>query len=364
MAVNKEKIVEVKNLRVGFRSSKNKKKIIDIVRGVDFDIYKGEIVGFIGESGSGKSVTAKTLLGINVNSNTTAETMTLSGIDLLETKRDGQKKFTKNKHILKQIRGKKVAYIPQDSLTSLNPTKRIGAQIIEAFTLHSDLKTYEEKKEKSIELLEKFGIKNARERFNSYPHEFSGGMRQRVVIAMMVACQPDLIIADEPTTALDPTVQSSVLALFQNIVKEFGISMIFISHDIAVIAQLCNRINVFYAGRIVEKATKKELFSEPKHPYTWSLLAAIPDAKISKGQKLFSIPGQPPSFENLPVGDPFSPRNPFALVADFKQEPPLFKITDTHYAATWLIHPDSPKLEMPEQVKRILAELKKELKNV
>ncbi len=325
-----EIVVDVQNLKVSFRSTKNRKKLVPITRGVTFNIRRGEIVGFIGESGSGKSVVAKSLLAINNNAVTTADKLEISGIDMLVKNKDGHLHLSSKKATLQQIRGRKVAYIPQDSLVSLNPTKRIGDQIIEAFELHSDMKSRTEMKQASLELLDKFGIKNAKERFNSYPHEFSGGMRQRVIIAMMVACQPDLIIADEPTTALDPTVQSSVLALFKSIVDEFNIAMVFVSHDIAVIAQTCDRINVFYAGRIVECGTKEELFTDPRHPYTWSLLAAMPDAKINKGEKLFTIAGQPPSFENLPAGDPFAPRNPFVLKVDFKQEPPLFRITDTH----------------------------------
>lgn len=222
-------------------------------------------------------------------------------------------------------------------MTSLNPTMTIGAQILESLYLHfvplQKVKpTKEELEEKAIALLEKFGVTNARDRFNAYPHEFSGGMRQRVIIAMAVACGSEVIIADEPTTALDPTVQASVLELFQNIVKEYGTSIIFVSHDIAVIATLCDYINVFYAGRIVERGTKKDIFTDPRHPYTWLLLSAMPDS--NKGGDLFTIPGQPPQFGNLPSGDPFSVRNPFAMEVDFRKEPPLFKISDTHEAAT------------------------------
>ncbi|CAM9114609.1 ABC transporter ATP-binding protein [Mycoplasma marinum] len=401
-----ENIISVRGLEVSFKSSTKKKEITRIIRGVNFDIPKAKIVGFIGESGSGKSVTAKTLLNMNNNSITNANKIEIDGISLLEgkakpvsstqiqeletklskaKKKEKQKELrmkinrlkndeksqqpigekqsiTKSRSKWKKIRGKKVAYIPQDSLTSLNPTKKIGIQIMESLELHSDLKTSKERKEKAIELLERFGVKGAKERINSYPHEFSGGMRQRVIIAMTVACMPDIIIADEPTTALDPTVQASVLELFEEIRREFGISIIFISHDIAVIATLCDYIYVFYAGRVIEKAYTTELFSNPKHPYTWSLMAAMPDTNI-KAERLFTIPGTPPNFSNLPDGDPFSVRNPFALKVDYIKEPPLFEVSKDHWAATWLLHPSSPKMNPPKEVIDIIKNSKKILES-
>ena len=347
-----KKLVDVKNLHVSLPSSKKRKNLVNIIRGIDFEINKNQIVGFIGESGSGKSVTAKTLLGINPNATTKADKIEIDSINVLTP----NNLLTKKRTTWQKIRGKKVAYIPQDSLTSLNPTKRIGDQITEAIKIHSPKKqTSAERKKEAIDILEKFGIKNAEKKLRAYPHEFSGGMRQRVVIAMMIVCKPSLIIADEPTTALDPTIQSSVLSLFQEIVRTMKISILFISHDISVIAALCNYLYVFYAGAIVEKGTKKEMFTNPKHPYTWSLLSAIPDSAINKkGTKLFSIPGQPPSFEDLPKGDPFSIRNPYAMKIDFQKEAPLFKITKTHYAATWLLHPSSPKVKLPKNIEKLI----------
>ncbi|TCG10926.1 ABC transporter ATP-binding protein [Mycoplasma todarodis] len=404
-----ENIISVRNLEVSFKSPTNKKELMRIIRGVDFDIPKGSIVGFIGESGSGKSVTAKTLLKMNSNSTTMASSILIDGVNVLEgenpsttvldekirtaetnlkkAKKDDKKKeikkslrklknekhshttnrdsfkMTDNKKIWRDIRGKKVAYIPQDSMTSLNPTKTIGKQIMESLELHSDLKTTKERKERAIELLERFGVKGARERIDSYPHEFSGGMRQRVIIAMTVACMPDVIIADEPTTALDPTVQASVLELFEEVRREFNISIIFISHDIAVIATLCDYIYVFYAGKVVEKGKTEELFSDPRHPYTWSLMAAMPDPD-HKSDRLFTIPGTPPNFTNLPEGDPFSVRNPFALKIDFLKEPPLFRVKDDHFAATWLLHPSSPEVNPPEEVTVIMERARETLKEL
>ncbi len=402
-----EYIISVRGLEVSFPHSTKKKNISRIIRGVDFDIPKASIVGFIGESGSGKSVTAKSLLNINGESITIANKMDIDGISILEKNKskkislvetenlkiqlaktkdkdkrkdilkkikkirddvryqqnENSYKLSKSKSIWKKIRGKKVAYIPQDSMTSLNPTKTIGKQIMESLKLHSDIKSENKRKEKAIELLERFGVDRARERINSYPYEFSGGMRQRVIIAMTVACYPDVIIADEPTTALDPTVQASVLELFEEIRRDYGISIIFISHDIAVIATLCKYIYVFYAGRVIEKAYTEDLFSNPKHPYTWSLMAAIPDTN-SKQKRLFTIPGSPPSFDNLPEGDPFSVRNPFALKIDFIKEPPLFKVSDNHYAATWTLHPQSPKIEPPQEVKHIITNSKRSLNRI
>lgn len=410
-----KKIVSVKGLKVSFPSSKNKKEIVNIVRDVDFDVFENQFVGFIGESGSGKSVTAKSLLGINNNAITKADELKIGPFSML----DANKELSTSKALWRKVRGKKVAYIPQDSLTSLNPTMKIGKQITEAMKIHGDTEAYKKvandnkakreqelaklkdkyskqmetavdkhkltKKYKAdvkkikdenpityknvllneaIVFLEKFGISDARQRINHFPHQFSGGMRQRVVIAMMMACGPDLIIADEPTTALDPTVQASVMALFQEVVKTTNVSVILISHDIAVIAKVSDYLYIFYAGAVVEKGTKEDIFTAPRHPYTWSLLSAIPDSSINKkGQKLFTIAGQPPSFENLPKGDPFSVRNPYAMKIDFQKEAPLIKISDSHYAATWLLHPSAPKVEMPAQVKELINITSKEFKN-
>ncbi|MGL4343401.1 MAG: ABC transporter ATP-binding protein [Metamycoplasmataceae bacterium] len=336
---NEELLLNVKNLVVSFK--KNSKKIIRIVRGVDFKIKPGQIIGLVGESGSGKSVTSKSLLNINFNSITSADKMEIDGFNLLNI---SEKEW-------KKIRGKKIGYIPQDPLTSLNPTRTVGNQLLDVLTHDERFSSLEEKKNYLIDLLEKFGIRNAKEKFDSYPHTFSGGMKQRIVIALVVAARPKLIIADEPTTALDPTVQASVLSLFNKIRNEYNISIIFISHNISVIAKFCDFVYIMYAGKIVEKGTRKDIFTNPLHPYTWALISSIPN---DKNEKLVNIQGTPADMQNLPSGDPFASRNEYALEIDFKKEPPLFKVSNTHSAATWLLEPRAPKIEKnPELIKRI-----------
>lgn len=339
-------LLDVKNLQVSFKIGR--KKIIKIVRGIDLKIRKGQIIGLVGESGSGKSVTSKSLLNLNQFDITESDKMLLYSYN----KNNGKTtidltKLKENEWV--KVRGKKIGYIPQDPLTSLNPTRTIKKQLLDVLTHDQRFKTKEEKVNYIIELLEAFGIRNAKEKINSYPHTFSGGMKQRVVIAMVVASQPDLIIADEPTTALDPTVQASVLSLFEDIRKKYNISIIFISHNISVIAKFCDYIYVMYAGRVVEKGTKIDIFTKPAHPYTWALISSIPE---DKNDKLYNIPGTPPDMANLGVGDPFAPRNQYALEIDFKMEPPLFQITKTHYAATWLLDPRTPKYEISDELKK------------
>ncbi|WP_129720210.1 ABC transporter ATP-binding protein, partial [Mesomycoplasma neurolyticum] len=332
-------ILEVKNLKV---SIKENKKLIEIIRGIDFEIEQGQIIGLVGESGSGKTISSKALLGLNSFSKTTCEKMNILGINAKDFKKDKE---------WRQIRGKKIGYIPQDPLTALNPTRTIGKQLLDVLIKDKRFATKKEKKNYLINMLQSFGIQNAENIFNQYPHTLSGGMKQRVVIAMTVAQNPNIIVADEPTTALDPTVQASVLALFNEIRKQTNISIIFISHNISVIAKFCDYIYVLYAGKVIEKGTKKDIFTDPKHPYTWALIAAIPE---NKEEKLLNIKGTPPDLSNLPVGDPFAPRNDFVLEIDLVKEPPLFHVKDNHWAATWLLHPDAPKVEIPNEVQKRL----------
>ncbi|NQZ66174.1 MAG: ABC transporter ATP-binding protein [Mycoplasmatales bacterium] len=357
-----EKIISVRDLRVSFRDLKSKKRIIEVIRGVSFDIYRGKITGFIGESGSGKSVTAKSLFGMNVNAITEAKTLNISGIDMVNKNENNFKIASKNKN-WREIRGKKIAYIPQNPMTSLNPTMRVVEQILEVMNVSSLYENYSRSKkiDEIVELLENFGLENSRVKIKSFPHEFSGGMRQRIVVAMAVISRPDVIIADEPTTALDPTIQASVLSLFKSIATEYNIGIIFVSHDISVISTLCDFVNVFYAGRIVEKAPKYELFTNSKHPYTWALLSSMPESNDGK-MELYTLDGSPPNFSNLPPGDPFSVRNKYAMEIDFKEEPPLFKVldSDNHYAATWLLHSESPKVQRPIQVEKIAESVRKD----
>ncbi|MFV8470214.1 ABC transporter ATP-binding protein [Mycoplasma sp. 654] len=343
----KEKLLTVENLKVSFKLRRN--KFITIVRGVNLEINKGEIIGLVGESGSGKSVTSKALLNINDNSFTTADKMEIDGIDLLEQKKDS---------FWQKIRGHKIGYIPQDPLTSLNPTRKIGKQLLDALNKNDDWKDKDlnEKKLYLVKLLKQFGIRNAEQVFEMYPHTLSGGMKQRVVITMVVALKPSLIIADEPTTALDPTVQASVLALFEQIRQEFQITIILISHNISVVAKFCDYIYVMYAGKIVERGSKKDIFTNPCHPYTWALISAIPE---NREDRLYSINGTPPDMNNLPLGDAFAPRNEYALEIDFIKEPPLFEVSPGHYAATWLLHPDAPKVTLSKELQNRLESFKK-----
>lgn len=340
------KIVDVKNLKVSFPSSKNKKNKVQVIRGVDFEIFKGQVVAFIGESGSGKSVTAKTLLGINNNAISTANKIQVGDVDLLTIKNA----LTTKKNMWKKIRGKKIAYIPQDSLASLNPTKRIGKQITEVLKIHApEYKTAKARKEYAIYLLEKFGIKNAKEKLRAFPHEFSGGMRQRVVITIMVACKPDVIIADEPTTALDPTIENEIIDILKEIVKTRKLSVIIITHDFSVIASLAKKIAVMYAGKVIEYGTTDEVINFAQHPYTWGLLRSIPDGKIK--ENFYSIPGRAPfNLDNI-IGDAFAPRNiDYLLEKDLKEHPPFFKISKTHIVASWLLDKRAPAYKPPKEI--------------
>ncbi|WP_406615587.1 ABC transporter ATP-binding protein [Mycoplasmopsis hyopharyngis] len=346
-----EYLLVVKNLQVSFKTSKN--NYLNIVIGIDLFIKRAEIVGLVGESGSGKSVTSKALINVNSNTLTKADEMIIDKIDLT--------KYKKEKDWLK-IRGHKIGYIPQDPLTSLNPTRKIGKQLLDALNINPEWKdkSYVEKRKYLISLLEQFGIREAEQVFERYPHTLSGGMKQRVVITMVVALKPNLIIADEPTTALDPTVQASVLALFEEIRSKMGISIILISHNISVVAKFCDYIYVMYAGKIVERGTKRDIFAYPAHPYTWALISAIPE---NREDKLYSIKGTPPDMSNLPIGDPFAPRNEYALELDFHKEPPLIEISKTHAAATWLLHPEAPKIELDKNLQNKLELFRKVFEN-
>jgi len=339
-------LLVMKNLNVFFKIKRQK---IHIIRGVDITIYPGQIVGLVGESGSGKSVTTKAITNINFGSTTDADLLKINDIDLLKIK--GKNWNT--------IRGKIVSYVPQDPLTSLNPTRRIYKQIFDVLEVHrqKEFPTKQAKMKYAVDLLETFGIRNAQKRIMDFPHTFSGGQRQRIVIAIAVASKPKLIIADEPTTALDPTVQAAVLELFNTVRKKYNTAVLFISHNIAVVAKLCDYIYVMYAGKIIEKGTREEIFANPQHPYTWALISAIPE-DTKKGE-LYTIPGTPPDMLHLPPGDPFAPRNEFAMKIDYEKEPPLFSITKTHAAATWLLHPLSKKVEMPLEVQNKIKLFKK-----
>ncbi|MCJ7991870.1 ABC transporter ATP-binding protein [Priestia sp. OVS21] len=334
------RLLEVKNLAVSFKTYGGE---VQAVRGVNFHLNKGETLAIVGESGSGKSVTSQTIMRLipMPPGRIKSGEMLFDGIDLA-------KKTDKE---MEAIRGKDIGMIFQDPMTSLNPTMKVGVQIGEVVIKHSKVSKAEAKK-RAVELLTLVGIPFPEQRVNQYPHEFSGGMRQRVVIAMALASNPKLLIADEPTTALDVTIQAQILELMKDIQKKTDTSIIFITHDLGVVANVADRVAVMYAGQIVEMGTVDEVFYDPKHPYTWGLLASMPSLDNEAEEELAAIPGTPPDLTNPPKGDAFAARNPYAMKIDFEQEPPMFKISDTHYAKTWLLHPDAPKVEPPASVQR------------
>ena len=353
--MKKEKVLEVRDLSISFTTSAGK---VNTIRGVNLDLYKGETLAIVGESGSGKSVTMKAVMGI-LSSNGEIN----SGNIKFSYYRDKEKvdvdilKLSK-KEMRQRINGKRIAMIFQDPMTSLNPTMTIGAQIMEGMIWHYKTPK-KEAHDKAVELLKLVGITDAENRMKNYPHQLSGGMRQRVVIAIALACNPDLLICDEPTTALDVTIQAKILELIKDIQKKLNISVIYITHDLGVVAKVADYVTVMYAGKIVEKGTINEIFYDPSHPYTWGLLSAMPDLDTND-DKLYTIPGSPPNLANKVEGDAFAPRNIYALNIDNRLEPPMFKISDTHYAATWLLHENAPKVEMPAELKQRIDRMLKE----
>lgn len=332
-----EKILEVKDLNISFHTFAGEVKAI---RGVNFHLNKGETLAIVGESGSGKSVTTKSIMRLLPESN--------SEIKNGEIFFDGKDLTKLSEREMQKIRGKDISMIFQDPMTSLNPTMTIGKQIMEPIIKHQNM-SKSSARERAIELLRLVGIPKAEERFKQYPHQFSGGMRQRVVIAIALACNPKVLIADEPTTALDVTIQAQILELMKDLQKKIETSIIFITHDLGVVANVADRVAVMYGGRIVEIGTVDEIFYNPKHPYTWGLISSMPDLETADAE-LYAIPGSPPDLLNPPKGDAFAARNQFAMKIDLEKEPPMFKISDTHYAATWLLHPDAPKVQPPAAV--------------
>ena len=251
---------------------------------------------------------------------------------------------------MEKVRGKDIAMIFQDPMTSLNPTMTIGKQIMEPIIKHQGF-SKEDARKRAIELIELVGISDAEKRFKQYPHQFSGGMRQRIVIAISLACNPKVLIADEPTTALDVTIQAQILELIKDLQEKTGVAVIFITHDLGVVANMADRVVVMYAGKIIEYGTSDDIFYDPKHPYTWGLLGSMPTLDIGDND-LYNIPGTPPDLMDPPKGDAFALRSAYAMKIDHLAEPPMFKVSDTHYAATWLLHPLAPKIERPVNVGR------------
>lgn len=313
------------------------------IRGISLDLYQGESLAIVGESGSGKSVFTKTFMGLlDANGYIDGGSILYNGQDLT--------KFTTEKEWL-SIRGREIAMVMQDPMTSLNPLQTIGRQIEEAVVLHQGLKG-EAAKKAVLEILADVGIDEPAKRYKQYPHEFSGGMRQRVVIAIAVACRPKILICDEPTTALDVTIQAQILHLIRDLQKKYDLTTIYITHDLGVVANVADRIAVMYAGDIVEIGGCEEVFYDARHPYTWALLSSLPQLGV-KGEPLYSIAGTPPNLFHEVQGDAFAPRNPHALKIDFVERPPYFDVSPTHKARTWLLDPRSPKVDPPEHIKHL-----------
>lgn len=331
-----ERILDVKNLKINFHTYAGDVKAI---RDVSFHLDKGETLAIVGESGSGKSVTTKSLMGLLANNaEVVGGSIMYRGEDLLK----------KTEKEMQEIRGKDIAMIFQDPMTSLDPTMKIGRQIAEPLMIH---KNVDKKKAwaQALEILKLVGIADAEERINDYPHQFSGGQRQRIVIAIALVCYPEILIADEPTTALDVTIQAQILNLMKELQQKIETSIIFITHDLGVVAGMADRVAVMYAGQIIEYGTVDEIFYNPKHPYTWGLLNSMPTLSSTK---LEAIPGTPPDLLDPPKGDPFAARNPYAMKIDAEKQTPFFKVSDTHYAATWLLHKDAPKITPPDEILR------------
>ncbi|MBR0602407.1 ABC transporter ATP-binding protein [Bacillus sp. Nf3] len=345
--MERERILEVKDLAISFKTYGGE---VQAIRGVNFHLNKGETLAIVGESGSGKSVTSQAIMRLIP--------MPPGYFKRGQILFDGQDIVKKTEKQMQTIRGKDISMIFQDPMTSLNPTMKVGKQITEVLFKHEQI-SKEAAEKRAIELLELVGIPMPEKRIKQYPHEFSGGMRQRVVIAMALAADPKLLIADEPTTALDVTIQAQILELMKEIQKKVDTSIIFITHDLGVVANVADRVAVMYAGQIVETGTVDEIFYNPKHPYTWGLLASMPSLDTDGGDegKLTAIPGTPPDLTNPPKGDAFALRSDYAMKIDFEQEPPMFKVSDTHYVKSWLLHPNAPKVEPPASVKARMREL-------
>jgi len=320
-------------------------RLLTAIRGASLDLYQGETLAIVGESGSGKTVFTKSFIGmLDANGWVDSGTILFEGKDLA--------KFRTEEDWL-TIRGRKIAMIFQDPMTALNPLRTVGLQIQETVELHQDIGR-PRARERAVELLEDVGIPEPAARFHQFPHEFSGGMRQRVVIAIALACSPRVLICDEPTTALDVTIQAQILDLLNRLQKQYSLTVIYITHDLGVVARVADRVAVMYAGDIIEVGTAEEVFYDPRHPYTWALLSSLPQLGI-KGQTLYSIKGTPPNLFVEIAGDAFAPRNPRALKIDFIERPPYFQITPTHSARTWLLDPRAPRVEPPETIKAMRA---------
>ena len=332
--MDRQPIISAKDVEITF-SLRGKK--LNAIRKCSLDLYDGETLAIVGESGSGKSVFTKNFVGmLDANGKITGGSIMFEGRDMT--------KFTEKDWL--GVRGKKIAMVMQDPMTSLNPLKKIGKQIQESIEHHQGLKG-EEAKKAAIEMLGKVGIPDPERRYEQYPHEFSGGMRQRVVIAIAAACRPQILICDEPTTALDVTIQAQIMDLLAEIKEKTSTAIILITHDLGVVASMADRVAVMYAGKVVETGTCEDIFYRPRHPYTWALIRSVPRLDLENKQVLASIPGTPPDLLNPPVGCPFCTRCEYCMEICKEQMPEVTEFGDGHEASCWLHHPLAPKVEMP-----------------
>jgi oligopeptide transport system ATP-binding protein len=339
MATNGENILQVKDVEISFNTYGGE---VQAVRSVSFDLRRGETLAIVGESGSGKSVTAKSIMRLLPEAN--------SIIKGGEAVFEGQNLLSLSEKQMQGIRGSKIAMVFQDPMTSLDPTMRVGRQITESLKKHLGM-SGSRANERAVELLEMVGIPNAEDRVRQYPHQFSGGMRQRVVIAIALACNPQILIADEPTTALDVTIQAQILELLRDLQERIGTSVILITHDLGVVAQTAHRVAVMYAGKVVETGTVREIFYNPQMPYTWGLLSSIPLPTADRSQDLIPIPGSPPDMLDPPTGCPFTPRCPYAMQICAEEMPDYTTFSAEHRVACWLHHPMAPDVEPPVKVR-------------
>ncbi|MBC2458215.1 ABC transporter ATP-binding protein [Clostridium beijerinckii] len=329
-----ERLLDVKDLQTSFKTSAGE---VHSVRGVSFYLEKGEALGIVGESGCGKSVTMMSIMRLLAdNGKIVGGEIHFNGKDISNIRESE----------METIRGNDIGMIFQDPMTSLNPVYTIGEQLMEPLLKHRKISRAEAKKE-AIKMLGLVGIPSPEKRMKQYPHEFSGGMRQRAMIAMSLICEPKLIIADEPTTALDVTIQAQILDLMKDLREKLNTAIILITHDLGVVADVCSRINVMYGGVIVETGTTEDIFYRGKHPYTWGLLRSVPNPKEDIKEKLIPIEGQPPDLLNPPVGCPFAARCDYAMKICIQKQPPLFEVGEKHQAACWLCHEDAPEVESP-----------------
>ena len=328
-----DKLLEVKNLSVEYDTEIS---TVYAVNGLDLDLNYGETLGLVGETGAGKTTTALSVIqllpeGIGF---VTDGSIKLDGVDMLNAPEEK----------IRAMRGSVVSMIFQDPMSALNPVMTVGAQIMEVLKIHHPEQSTAQLEARVDEMMELVGIPAKRK--VEYPHQFSGGMKQRIVIAIALACEPKLILADEPTTALDVTIQAQILDLLREIQMKLGTATILVSHDLGVVARVADRVAVMYAGKIVEIGTAEEVYYDPRHPYTWGLMRSLPAFANGK-ESLYTIPGIPPTLIDPPKGDAFACRNEYALNIDYEEMPPMFKITDTHYAATWLLDPRAPQIKSP-----------------